>query len=346
MMPPAPSFLPTAVLLLSLPALLTPAPTAPQLLERLRLTAVTASLDSPGSLPFHLKVTIQLDTQYHHPAEQGTVEFWSAPDAQRIVYDFPSYRATFLQTPAGKYQTENAAPPPYLAKYLIDQLLHPVPQSFDPAQIKATFAKRFFGKPELDCITLTANETKPPNPNPAPTVTYCLDPSTSDLRLTFDVAGQSTTREAIGTFRDRRPSLRLSTAFTGKPVAHLHVDQLNGQTTPFPQTSETAGLVLNPDQPAYLPGQVIAGSIRTKEVPVYPITARQDHISGSVLLHAIIGVDGRIKDLQLIGSPDDSLTQSAMNAVKNWTYAPYLLNGKPTEVDTTITVNFSFGPRP
>ena len=74
----------------------------------------------------------------------------------------------------------------------------------------------------------------------------------------------------------------------------------------------------------------------------FPLAARQAHISGSVLLHAIINIDGKIKDLQVIGSPDDLLSEAAMNAVRHWTYSPYLVDGKPTEVDTTITVNFNF----
>lgn len=318
-----------------------------QLLERLRLTAIADSLESPGSLPFHLKAAVQLDPQYHQPAQQGTVEMWSAgSDARRITYDFPTYSATFLHTSTGDYQTPNAPPPPYLVKYLLDQALHPIPQALDPTQLKAVLQKQVFGTTSLDCITLTAVPTKPPATNTAETVNYCLDTKTSDLRLTFDISGQSTIRESIGAFRDRRVAIQLATTFTGKPVAHLHVDQLKGQSTPYPETADTTGLTRNEDEAVQVSGHVLAGSIRGKEPPVYPLSARQNHISGSVLLHAIIALDGHIKDLQVIGSPDDSLTESAMNAVRKWTYTPYLLNGKPTEVDTTITVNFNLGPRP
>ena len=317
----------------------------PQLLERLRLSAAIDSLNS--SAPFHLKASIRLDPQFHRPAEQGTVELWSSSgDARRIVYDFPSYHATFLHTAAGQYQSKEAASPPYLIKYLVDQLLHPLPQSYDPARLKATQERRPFGKTALDCITLTAAQTKPPDPHPDPTVTYCLDSSSSDLRITFDIAGQATVRESVGTFRDRRVATQLAIAFTSKPVAHLHIDELKGQAVAYPETADTTALTADSGEPTYLPGQFMAGSVRSKEVPVYPIIARQDHISGSVLLHAIIGVDGHIRDLQVIGSPDDSLSESAMNAVRKWTYSPYLMNGKPTEVDTTITVNFNFGTRP
>jgi protein TonB len=58
------------------------------------------------------------------------------------------------------------------------------------------------------------------------------------------------------------------------------------------------------------------------------------------VLHAIIGKDGSIQSLQLISGPKE-LAPAAWDAVKQWTYKPYLLNGEPTAVDTTIMVNFN-----
>jgi protein TonB len=87
---------------------------------------------------------------------------------------------------------------------------------------------------------------------------------------------------------------------------------------------------------------VVSGNILEKTQPVYPPIAKQAHVQGTVVLHAVIGKDGRIKNLNVI-SGNAMLTQAAVDAVQNWRYKPYLLNGEPTEVDTTVTVNFSFG---
>lgn len=94
--------------------------------------------------------------------------------------------------------------------------------------------------------------------------------------------------------------------------------------------------------PVSVSGGVMASQILTKVTPVYPPDAKAAHISGTVLLHAIIAKDGAIASLQLISGPPE-LTKSAWDAVKQWVYKPYLLNGEPTEVDTTITVTYSFG---
>ena len=84
----------------------------------------------------------------------------------------------------------------------------------------------------------------------------------------------------------------------------------------------------------------MAGNILTKVAPVYPNDARAAHISGTVVLHAIIGKDGNVEKLVVVSGPKE-LQTSALDAVKQWTYKPYLLNGNPTEVETTIHVNYN-----
>ncbi|MCU1321843.1 MAG: hypothetical protein JWM43_1492 [Acidobacteriaceae bacterium] len=76
--------------------------------------------------------------------------------------------------------------------------------------------------------------------------------------------------------------------------------------------------------------------------PSFPIAAKEKHLQGSVLLAAFIGKDGKIKNLDVIDSPDPSFTTAASDAVKTWVYRPYLVDDKPTEVETTITVNFNY----
>jgi TonB family protein len=85
---------------------------------------------------------------------------------------------------------------------------------------------------------------------------------------------------------------------------------------------------------------VIAGNRLTFVAPVYPPDAKAAKLSGTVVLHALIGKDGMIKELAVASGPEE-FRESALDAVKQWTYKPYLLNGNPTQVETTITVNFA-----
>jgi periplasmic protein TonB len=76
--------------------------------------------------------------------------------------------------------------------------------------------------------------------------------------------------------------------------------------------------------------------------PTYPPIARSARIAGSVVLAATISKNGAIENLRVVnGHP--MLVPAAMDAVKQWRYKPYLLNGEPVEVETQVTVNFNLG---
>ena len=97
-----------------------------------------------------------------------------------------------------------------------------------------------------------------------------------------------------------------------------------------------------PKGPQRVSAGVMAGSIITRTQPVYPPIAKAAHVSGSVVLHAVISKTGTIENLEVISGPE-MLRANALEAVRSWRYKPYLLNGEPTEVDTQVTVNFTFG---
>jgi protein TonB len=86
-------------------------------------------------------------------------------------------------------------------------------------------------------------------------------------------------------------------------------------------------------------GGVLAGQVLSKVAPVYPADAKAAHVEGAVVLRAIISKTGEVENLQVISGPKE-LMASALDAVRQWTYKPYLLNGEPVEVETTITVNY------
>ncbi|MGA8409055.1 MAG: energy transducer TonB [Candidatus Acidiferrales bacterium] len=89
-------------------------------------------------------------------------------------------------------------------------------------------------------------------------------------------------------------------------------------------------------------GNVAAAKLIRQVTPIYPTIAKTAHISGTVVLHAIIAKDGTIQELTYVSGPP-LLMRNAMDAVRQWRYNPTLLNGEPVEVDTTISVVFTLG---
>jgi protein TonB len=91
----------------------------------------------------------------------------------------------------------------------------------------------------------------------------------------------------------------------------------------------------------------VSGSVQQAQLisriePHYPPLARQTRTQGTVLLHAIISVDGRITALEVVSGPP-LLVQAAIDAVRQWRYRPTYLSGEPVEVETSITVIFRLG---
>ena len=95
-----------------------------------------------------------------------------------------------------------------------------------------------------------------------------------------------------------------------------------------------------PDGPGKVNPEVMEKQIVHKVPPVYPEDAKRARIQGKVLLDAVIGKDGEVEQLKVISGPAP-LQQSSLDAVRQWTYKPFLLNGEPVEVKTTITVNYT-----
>lgn len=93
------------------------------------------------------------------------------------------------------------------------------------------------------------------------------------------------------------------------------------------------------DKPMRVSGGVSAGMLMTPIQPIYPAIARATRTEGTVVVEAVISKAGRIESLRVTSGPE-MLRAAALDAIRAARYQPYKLNGEPTEVQTTITVNF------
>ncbi|MGA3224867.1 MAG: M56 family metallopeptidase [Acidobacteriaceae bacterium] len=100
---------------------------------------------------------------------------------------------------------------------------------------------------------------------------------------------------------------------------------------------------VNDSSPSKAPKQLtvsaekMSRNLLTKAVPTYPPDAKKAKIQGKVVLSVVIGKDGNVESVRALSGPQE-LQQSAIDAVRQWTYKPYLLNGDAVEVKTTINV--------
>ncbi|MBB5061382.1 outer membrane biosynthesis protein TonB [Granulicella aggregans] len=87
---------------------------------------------------------------------------------------------------------------------------------------------------------------------------------------------------------------------------------------------------------------VMAGQLLSRIEPIIPTLPLDAKVSGATVLRAVIGRDGRVLELTPISGPE-LLRGPVMGAVRQWRYRPFLIDGTPVEVETTVTLNIDFG---
>jgi len=88
-------------------------------------------------------------------------------------------------------------------------------------------------------------------------------------------------------------------------------------------------------------GEAAQANLIKKIQPLYPPAAKAARLQGQVQLETVISAEGVPQDIRVVSSPSDDLSQSALEAVRQWRYSPTLLNGEPIPVVTTVIVNYT-----
>jgi TonB family protein len=132
---------------------------------------------------------------------------------------------------------------------------------------------------------------------------------------------------------DGRLRLSLASLNTAIEVVSTRTSAIRG-----PEVTATGPI---PTGPIRIGGDVAMANLIKQVSPVYPAASRAAGVQGVVLIEATIDTSGSVVNPRVMSRIDAALTEAALEAVKQWQYKPAFLNGQPTEVVTTITVNFS-----
>ena len=332
-----------SILLLALTIVHARAEDTSDLTTRILEAQTLSSLDDPTLKPWHLKLAVQLYDFKGAPSEQGTIEeWWAAPNQHRVIYAFPSSQITLLETPAGKFRTKNGNRQPFQADDVLIQIVHPFYASHLLENATPLLHQQTFGKAPLDCVAFTpvAGKLAPISS----TTNFCLTPESPVLRLIYGFGAQLTLRNAIGKFQGKQIATDVTLNYGASKNASGQVTTLATIADLDPALfTPTDDLVASVDPVAPLNAAVNAGHKIGGDQPAYPPGAKVQRLSGVVVLRALISREGQISELVPIYASDPVFIPASLTAVKTWTYKPYLLNGRPTEVDTTITVDYTMG---
>ena len=134
--------------------------------------------------------------------------------------------------------------------------------------------------------------------------------------------------------------LRWNIAGWSKQAIEIAISTLNSMTAAPPQKPPLASPLGSDPKPTQVPEGISTGLLIKKVRPIYPPEALRALIEGTVRLSAVINKTGDVVDLEVMDGPLE-LVVSAVDAVRQWKYRPYLLNSAPVDVQTQVIVNYS-----
>jgi protein TonB len=194
--------------------------------------------------------------------------------------------------------------------------------------------------PSQQLLTFLIAPLPPPPPSPPPVAVVKVVRQT-DVMNNGQLRTPTRIPQKVEMIREEEAPPPMNSGVVGGVPGGIPGGQLGGVIGGIISSTPTATAIpkLEPVKRIRVSQGVTRGMVIHKVEPAYPKIALGARITGVVLLKAIIGKDGDIKELQVV-SGHPMLVPAALDAVKQWRYRLYLLNGEPVEVETNITVTF------
>ena len=305
--------------------------------------------------PFHLRIDFSLYDLQGRSGQKGTIEeWWTFDKGYRAEINSPLEHVVYPGD--DELQSDEARRENYLALEMLSSFEHPM------AHLRLDQPRNIFTEGRKDgqvkLVCYQAGPVTSPAPNPVGSF-VCLNPLTNSVRQ-VPQAGETVARNSIGTFHDTLVALDIRVAYNDLPAIEGHLSLLRD----FDPSRATVALKNPNDSSASIEGNkaeinsvpasgsgssqervkvsasVMSGRLTKVVRADYPQTAREHRLLGSVLLHVTVSPEGAVESVFPIASPSPLLTGPAEEAIKQWVYKPWELNGKPVTADTTVSLTF------
>jgi TonB family protein len=305
----------------------------------MRLAYKSNGLTGDDVKPWHLKASYKLLDDQGNVTDQGTYEeLWVSPTKYKRTFTGSAFAYSEYGTEKGVLVSGDQKLQFSRADEVRGEFIDPLPSAQLIEQNSYVLRKLEVGGVKLACLNL-----KDFNGDPFGT-TWCMDTDRPTLRIAAPKEERRVHNNVIQ-FQVRSIPGDLQLVRAGKPFLTAHLDSLE-----LLKADEQAALLPPPDaaplrvseKVVSILGGVASGYLLRSVRPDYPAVAKAAHVQGKVVLQAVIDTDGHIADLHVMSGPD-LLQPAAVEAVRQWVYRPYLINGEPVKVDTTINVIFALG---
>ena len=304
--------------------------------ELLELASRVNGLHGDDLKPWHVRAAWQTLDQNGKSLTQGTFEeWWAGKDEIRMVLNGPGFQQVRWATAEGDFTMGNRGWPSWVYTVVADDIESPLPDEKDleDGDIKS-------GSEKIRAVRFQCAKDAPDRRDRQAATEYCFSNGLPALRVEITPATEAIFNDVLQ-FQGRYLARDISIVRLDMPEIAIHLDRIEPLDTVKPadfmppaEATAAGAWEHKPD------GKVTRGDRVSGKMPEYPEEAKRRRIQGTVMLSAVVGEDGSIHGVEVIGGPA-ALQQSALDAVKAWQYKPYLFKGKPIETSTEINVTYA-----
>jgi len=280
--------------------------------------------------PWHIIVSYDQFDEDGDNVHSGTYEeFWEGVDKYKRIYKSDNLNQTDYATPHGLYRLGDQSWPDKAQLQVREAIVEPFDYVETLLGFNAVTGERSFGSHKLRCVALENPSRKSSDPTQ-----YCFDNDRMALRYSRGSAWLQVTYNNIVSFQGHHIGRDIEVTDGGKPFLQLHV--------------ETIEKILSPNDADFIPPPDAKGPIGERIADVQPRVLRRvypkwpESLRGqdfTLTIAIVIGKDGHVLSAQaLSGSPEQA--KPCEDAVRQWTYAPYLVAGKPVEVESKVIFTY------
>jgi Gram-negative bacterial TonB protein C-terminal len=329
------------------PESVSPLPTDPA--EVFKAAQPLYDFASPKLRPWHMKVSYELFDEKEKSKGKGSFEYWwESPDTYRSTWTRGAIKQTDWHLAGKIYHAGTGDPLDFDERKLEADLVAPLPIATELDPQTATYHRedQAFSGVKLPCV-MVMRKMPPAGKAESPMgmfPTYCFDPQHPLLHLSYIYGSTSAVYNNVIRMQGMYLPRQVSVLENKRKVLIATVDTIDAlaPNPPALKPSEQA-VVVDETQRVEVKGDVMQALLRRQVKPYYPIDASSRSIQGSVKLKAVIGPDGRVREIHNMDGPTESMMAAATWAVWQWEYQPYFVNGVPVTVETTIDLNMHIG---
>lgn len=321
-----------------------------ELQANLKKAADSSSPNSAGLKPWHMKMSAQLFDWKGTSTGTGTIEeWWMAPNNEKRVFAFPGYNGTEIITSDGIYRSAGLVSEPLFVSDLIDQFVDPAAagqQKLTGIKPVATERNMQLGGVNLPCIMLMKPNSRVDNTPIGMYPSWCMEPGKSTIRVFADDGGVAVVRNGISSFQGKDVPMEFAVVVNGVTVASGHVESISLDGMPTAPFTPDASLTKVPPRPAELKGKKFENQAVKRVEPNFSMIRQQPknpmgqgingNLQGDVEVRVWVGEDGQVRDLLLESYPDAAAGQAVLEAVREWTFHPYMVEDRAVPFTGTL----------